>query len=127
MKIITVEQPWATLIAAGIKQMETRPENTSYRGPLAIQAGNNPEPVKDPYIRSVLSHAGYAFDNPPRDLLLAECELVDCREITNARCPCYPEYAFGNFRPGWYAWILANVRQTDDFQFSHLGCAKQEQ
>lgn len=39
MKAITVRQPWASLIAAGVKTIETRPRPTSYRGRIAIHAG----------------------------------------------------------------------------------------
>ena len=38
MKAITLAQPWATLVAIGAKQIETRSWATSYRGSLAIHA-----------------------------------------------------------------------------------------
>lgn len=38
MYALTIRQPWAQLIAAGIKQWENRTWKTSYRGPLAIHA-----------------------------------------------------------------------------------------
>lgn len=36
IKVITVWQPWATLIALRVKRLETRSWATKYRGPLAI-------------------------------------------------------------------------------------------
>lgn len=39
MKAITIRQPWASLIAAGVKTIETRPRRTSYRGRIAVHAG----------------------------------------------------------------------------------------
>lgn len=39
MKALTVRQPWAQLIALGVKSIETRSWSTGYRGPLAIHAG----------------------------------------------------------------------------------------
>lgn len=39
MKVLTLWQPWASLIAAGVKTIETRSWRTSYRGPVAIHAG----------------------------------------------------------------------------------------
>jgi hypothetical protein len=39
MKAITILQPWASLIACGAKQIETRRWATSYRGPIAIHTG----------------------------------------------------------------------------------------
>lgn len=38
MKALTLHQPWATLVAAGVKRIETRSWSTKYRGPLAIHA-----------------------------------------------------------------------------------------
>lgn len=38
MKALTLHEPYASLIAAGIKTIETRGWSTKYRGPLAIHA-----------------------------------------------------------------------------------------
>lgn len=38
MKALSLTQPWATLIAIGVKRFETRGWNTDYRGPLLIHA-----------------------------------------------------------------------------------------
>lgn len=43
MKALTIWQPWASLIACGAKQYETRSWATKYRGPIAIHAA-----MKDP-------------------------------------------------------------------------------
>ncbi|MFI1063885.1 ASCH domain-containing protein [Streptomyces spororaveus] len=37
--ILTIRQPWATLIASGAKDVECRSYPTHYRGPLFIHAG----------------------------------------------------------------------------------------
>lgn len=39
MKVITIKQPWATLIAEGIKKYEFRTWKTKYRGEILIHAG----------------------------------------------------------------------------------------
>ena len=41
MKALTLTQPWATLVAEGLKRIETRSRNLSYRGMIAIHAGAN--------------------------------------------------------------------------------------
>jgi len=41
MKALTVRQPYATLIARGVKTIETRSWRTNYRGRLAIHAGKS--------------------------------------------------------------------------------------
>lgn len=38
MKVLTIWQPCASLLACGAKGLETRPWATSYRGPIAIHA-----------------------------------------------------------------------------------------
>jgi activating signal cointegrator 1 len=38
MKALSLWQPWASLVALGIKTIETRSWETKYRGPLAIHA-----------------------------------------------------------------------------------------
>ena len=39
MKVITIKQPWATLIAEGYKEYEFRTWKTKYRGDILIHAG----------------------------------------------------------------------------------------
>jgi hypothetical protein len=38
MKIISIKQPWASLIVHGLKDVENRTWPTRYRGPLLIHA-----------------------------------------------------------------------------------------
>lgn len=45
MKALTVQQPWATLLATGRKRIETRSWKTKYRGPIAIHAAARISPV----------------------------------------------------------------------------------
>lgn len=47
MKALTLHQPWASLVALGVKTIETRSWGTSYRGPLAIHAGTTRPPMMD--------------------------------------------------------------------------------
>lgn len=131
MKALTLTQPWATLVAIGGKRIETRSWKTDYRGPLAIHAakGWTKEVVdlamrREPF-RSVLTAAGYPlFSLLPRGCVVATCELVDCRttDLLTDRTAAYTdgpgrswplddqERAFGDFTPGRYAWLLANVQ-----------------
>jgi len=114
MKAITLHQPWASLVAIGAKAIETRPYTSKYRGPLAIHASKRPIRVCDPYYRSVLASAGLIYDRLPLGAVLATCELTACEKIAPAAIPCYPEYAFGDFNPGWYAWKLTNIKTLTD-------------
>ena len=39
MKVITLKQPWATLVAEGLKKYEFRSWKLNYRGEILIHAG----------------------------------------------------------------------------------------
>jgi hypothetical protein len=49
MKALTVQQPYAQLLAWGEKWFETRTWRTKYRGPVAIHAGRNGDKVQRCY------------------------------------------------------------------------------
>lgn len=46
MKALTVQQPYASLIASGEKWIENRSWHTNYRGPLAIHAAKSSKYIK---------------------------------------------------------------------------------
>ncbi len=129
MKAITLPQPWASLMAIGAKTVETRPYATAYRGPIAIHAAIISAPVNDPYYKNLLESTGLVNDQLPHGAILATGRLIDCEKITNTNCPCYPEYAFGDFIPGWFAWkiVVSHPLQTPIPAKGHRGlweCAK---
>ena len=91
MKAISLWQPWASAIAAGVKTVETRSWPTSYRGPLAIHAAKRWTAQEEAF------WVEYVFDDPrspnseafsklgihsclhlPKGCIVATCELYDC-------------------------------------------------
>ncbi|MEK4848467.1 ASCH domain-containing protein [Paenibacillus sp. FSL H7-0756] len=115
MKCLTIRQPWATLIALGEKQIETRSWRTAYRGELAIHAGmqvNKAICRTEPY-QSLLARHGYTADNLPTGRIIAVSRLADCCEVTPELAqqgwPGGNEYVFGNYAEGRYAWKLEEV------------------
>ena len=46
MKAITIKQPFASLIAAGLKEYEFRTWKTKYRGEILIHAGKGRGPTQ---------------------------------------------------------------------------------
>lgn len=139
MKAITLTQPWATLVAIEAKKIETRSWATNYRGPLAIHAAKSyPRAARrlcleEPFL-SALKAAGLiqyglwhiSNNDLPLGAIVATCELVDCVRIesypisysyysahpfrVNSIPPGEPELLFGDYTPGRYAWILADVK-----------------
>ncbi|WP_127580883.1 ASCH domain-containing protein [Paenibacillus koleovorans] len=83
MKAITIHQPWATLIAIGAKQFETRSWATKYRGPIAIHAGKQLDlsAIAVAEIRETLVRHGYTHWNMLPQGVIATAELVQCWSI----------------------------------------------
>lgn len=141
MRCISLSQPWATLVALGQKKIESRSWQTSYRGQLAIHAAKGLAPVggktglyeirRESPFREALEAAGYLpFDDLPMGCIVATCELIDCVSITHEPKtylldrgsnwmqwlipPLGKEYAFGDYTPGRYAWLLADVHKLPE-------------
>lgn len=52
MKVITIKEPFASLVADGIKKVETRSWKTNYRGEIYIHAGLTKVPEQDERIKN---------------------------------------------------------------------------
>lgn len=75
MKAITIKQPWASLIAAGIKDIENRDWNTRYRGPVLIHAGKSIDMAAYAFIAR--EHGIILPTNPPTSGIIGIANLVD--------------------------------------------------
>lgn len=99
MKAITIRQPWASAIVAGIKTIEVRTWSTRHRGPLAIHAAATVDtdywPAEDEF-------------ELPTSAVIGVCDLVECRPLTekDRKEACFNEGAV----EGLWAWVLANPR-----------------
>jgi hypothetical protein len=108
MKALTLTQPWATLVAIGAKQIETRSWRTFYRGPLAIHAAKS---LPAWQFRDVLeAHGINGFMELPLGAVIATCSLVECERITPGNIPAAPEVDFGDYTIGRWAWHLSDVK-----------------
>jgi hypothetical protein len=115
MRCLTIRQPWATLVALGEKQFETRSWQTAYRGELAVHAGLRVDKAacaREPF-KSALARHGYTADNLPLGSIIATGFLKNCYEVTAGLAeegwPGGNEYAFGEYTEGRYAWELENM------------------
>jgi len=137
MKILTLTQPWATLVAIGAKKIETRSRSTNYRGPIAIHAAAGLGPVgglaglwalcsTEPFRSALRPHVEFPGDLP-RGAIVAVANLVRIVESlmfdrvgdiswTGPDGTPYhytltdQERAFGDYSSGRYAWLLSDVR-----------------
>ncbi len=127
MKALSLWQPWASLMATGLKTIETRSWTTQYRGPLAIHAAKRPLTGNE---KSLLYGwacrgripSGWLDSEPlPYGAILAVVELVECRLIPRCIEPWFEkEEQFGNYARGRWAWITRNVRRLPE-PFSYRG------
>lgn len=102
MKALTLWQPWASLVAAGGKRLETRSWSTAYRGPLLIHAATREPPTVcaaafDEEAIQVLGVSDYR--TLPRGVVVAIAELVDVRPTETVRQIARREYLFGDYTP----------------------------
>lgn len=115
MRVITLQEPWASLIAAGIKKIETRSWPCYDYGELFIHAGLSKIKKSDSRRMELCNlvnnelHYGEIF---------IKCTLSDCVLITEEYAHQIEEsdplcYYCGDFTPGRYAWILSNVEPID--------------
>lgn len=126
MKVLSIMQPWASLIVMGAKQIETRSWMTTYRGPLLIHANASPRHAKQlcnfPLYKKYFRHwtdlpYGYIIG----EVTLANSEPVEdikdlLRKNANKLFGNYikdpaMELALGDYKDGRYGWILSDPQQ----------------
>ena len=107
MKVLTLKQPWATLVSEGIKEYEFRSWKTNYRGKVLIHAGagidkKEMERFKDLNLKY------------PSKRIIAEVEIEDCFELDdklNQKIISENNIAYGSKIRTGYAWKLKNVKK----------------
>lgn len=164
MKALTLHQPWASLVALGVKTIETRSWSTTYRGPLVIHAGQRP--TKSLFIgdhivtasgRLTPRKTGHGTLPLPLGAVVATCTLVDVvpivanhtdRQLDDSfvvdhkgklmafhgcegakwpygnpgwgggiggyAWPIEDQRPYGDYAPGRFAWLLADVVALDE-------------
>jgi len=115
MKSITLWQPWATLIAIGVKTYETRSWSTRYRGPLAIHAAKTTKGIDqwlagpdDALLRNTLAAHGLYPKDLPLGVVVCTTRLVEV-VTTEELAEAGLADPWGDYRPGRYGWIIADI------------------
>ena len=111
MKVISIKEPFATLIAKGIKKIETRSWKTNYRGELFIHASGKQlakEFIKNDFVLDLIKNMDMNYGN-----IICKCNLVDCiymdEGFLNYINQNQIEYNLGEYKLGRYAWIIEDV------------------
>ncbi len=109
MKAITLWQPWASLIAWGEKQYETRSWGTAYRGEIAIHAGKRL--VRNPDLWYEL-YGKYDLINVPLGMVVtvARLETVIRMDRNLVAMISDQERCVGDWQEGRWAWLLMDIR-----------------
>lgn len=110
MKALTLHQPWASLIAAGVKSCETRhwaAPKADWGTLIGIHAGARTDQDFRRRDTEVLRCLG--DDTLPTKAIVAVARLHDC-VLTETLIPGPLEEHFGDYTPGRYAWRLADIQ-----------------
>lgn len=105
---LSIQQPFATLVARGEKRFETRGQKTNYRGLILI---HSPKKIDKHSFNRICREQ----DDPalfPTRRVLAVAELTDCIFMDESFINEQPdqELLHGLWEPGRYAWKLENIR-----------------
>ena len=110
MKCLSIQQPWAGLIVAGVKKIECRSWHTPHRGKILIHAGrriNRIHPTSLDVNISVCESLVAA-----RGVVIGEANLVDCRP---AKPDDYHD-ALCEIKEGMFAWVLDSAHSIPPFE-----------
>jgi len=110
MKVLSIREPYATLILNGTKTIETRSYKTNYRGPILIHASLGKDKIKSELLKYIDK------DNLNYGNIICICNIVDCIYMTkeyieNIKNNDPLNYISGDYQVGRYAWVLDNVHE----------------
>lgn len=118
MKVISVKQPYAWLMANRFKRLQPITWKSDHRGVLLLHASNSfPESLKrlckeHPDISGVMR--GLKADQLPRACIIAVLYVSDClpvSEVLRGEMVTHKERAFGNFNGDRHVLVIEAVRQ----------------
>ncbi len=113
MKVLSLKEPYATLVKENKKLVETRSWKTTYRGELYIHASTtkiSKECRENKELMALIENIPLNFGN-----IICKCKLVDCIYMTkdyveNMQKNNQQEYICGVYAEGRYAWILEDIK-----------------
>lgn len=113
MKVLSIREPWASIIINGYKEYEFRSWKTNYRGKILIHASKNIEKENVERFKELNLNYKQGF-------IIGEAELVDCIPVTKEfenNLINRNELIYGGTknRTG-YAWKLKNIKAIKPIQ-----------
>ena len=115
MKVLSLTEPYATIIKEGKKTIETRSWKTNYRGKLYIHASSTKIPKKYRENKDLMNLVD--INNLNYGYIVCSCELIDCVKMTDEFIEKVKlnneEYISEIYARDRYAWILKNIEILD--------------
>jgi len=120
---LSLTQPWASLMALGLKRIETRSWRPRYTGPIAIQAARGFDQEDqllcevEPFRSALLTDSTLDPDKPlapqlPRGSVLAFARLDSSEQVLpGIHLPGEPERTFGNYAIGRYMLHFSHLHR----------------
>lgn len=113
MKVITIREPFATLIKDKVKIYETRSWKTNYRGEIYIHAAKARSKTSNASIASTYLKSQ---ENPEH--IICKCLLKDCiymdENFINEVKKNKEEYNSGHYEVGRFAWQLEVIEILEE-------------
>ncbi len=107
MKVLTIKQPWATLVMQGDKRFEFRSWQTKYRGELLIHAGKGIDK------EAVKRLANYLPKELPQGKILGKVTLVECIKMT-------PEFKEELIKENSYIYTKSSFQENYGWQLEDV-------
>lgn len=110
--MLSLLQPWASLVVLGKKKVETRSWQTAYRGPLLIHASLGKRAAllaaEPPFQKYIPDFSLLPFGAIIGSVTLAEVLRIDRLDFPPEQINrlTLEERAFGDYSPGRFAWML---------------------
>jgi hypothetical protein len=105
-RVLSIQQPWASLIVGGHKAMETRSWATKYRGPLLIHASKKPHRGPLGFSITMTIENLIGAGDLPLGAIIGQVNLVDVITTEAVKKISMQEYELGDYSMGRYAWVL---------------------
>ena len=116
MKVLTIKEPYATLIKEQIKGIETRSWKTNYRGEIYIHASKpkiEKKVLENKELMTICENLTFNQGN-----IICKGNLVDCIYMTDEFIKMekeknYDNFISGHYKEGRYAWVLEDVEAIE--------------
>jgi len=97
MKALSVKQPFAWLIVAGLKDIENRSWSTNYRGSVLIHATAKPDREMMEDLEPFCDDAGIPVPEIVNGAIIGQVDIVDCVNRSDSE-----------WFEGPFGWVLEN-------------------